>query len=110
MTLSGSNSTPRLVKRQAPPAPVAAPIVPPTPKPKKKPRSERESLLPGQAAADVFPYWMVWARHRQWMPIYRHPTPESAHAEASRIAALNPGKPIFVVRIEAVQVSDPPTP
>jgi hypothetical protein len=42
------------------------------------------------------PFWLVW-NERGGVPTYKHLTPESARAEAERLARLNPGGKFHVL-------------
>jgi hypothetical protein len=45
-------------------------------------------------------FWMIW-NPMGHAPTYKHVTPESARAEAQRLARMNPGSEFYVLRAEA---------
>lgn len=98
MSVSSFDSTPRLKK-----TPKSVSVAPSTPQ-QPSPVLPALELIP-PTEEESYPYWMVWARSRKgWkrMPKAHHLTPESATAEASRLATLRPGRKFHIVRIEGM--------
>lgn len=52
-------------------------------------------------------FWMVYGLGRG-SPTYRHPTKESAHTEASRLALANPGTTYIVLKATKGYLADMP--
>jgi hypothetical protein len=50
-------------------------------------------------------FWIVW-RQGGAVPTFPHPTPHSAHQEAARLAAANPGQKFTV--LESVSTAEVP--
>lgn len=53
-------------------------------------------------------FWLVWNPLGQRPPSFRHPTADSAVAEAGRLAELNPGQPFFVLGALGFASADAP--
>lgn len=52
-------------------------------------------------------FWMVWNPAR-YAPTYKHPSKESAQAEAGRLARMNPGQHFWVMEAQGfMRTSDP---
>lgn len=54
------------------------------------------------------PFWLVWNPQGQRPPSFRHPTADSAVAEAGRLAESNPGRPFFVLGAMGFASADAP--
>lgn len=54
------------------------------------------------------PFWLVWNPNGQRPPSFRHPTADSAVAEAGRLAESNPGEAFFVLGAMGFASADAP--